>query len=40
LIKINPEPVRRLIGDLSDRNKVLAGLNLAPRSSGNALMEL
>lgn len=33
LIKQLPEPLRRVIGDLSDREKVLAGLNLirAPR---------
>jgi circadian clock protein KaiB len=27
LVKVAPEPVRRIIGDLSDREKVLAGLN-------------
>ena len=33
LVKILPEPLRRIIGDLSDQEKVLAGLNLdAPRS--------
>ena len=31
LVKILPEPLRRIIGDLSDRERVLAGLNLAPR---------
>jgi circadian clock protein KaiB len=30
LIKILPEPLRRIIGDLSDKEKVLAGLNLTP----------
>ena len=30
LIKILPEPLRRIIGDLSDKEKVLAGLNLMP----------
>jgi circadian clock protein KaiB len=30
LVKILPEPLRRIIGDLSDREKVLAGLNLSP----------
>ncbi len=40
LIKITPKPLRRLIGDLSDRNKVLAGLNLAAHSAGTAWMEL
>lgn len=36
LIKITPKPARRLIGDLSDRHKVLAGLNLAGRAVGAA----
>jgi circadian clock protein KaiB len=35
LIKILPEPLRRIIGDLSDREKVLAGLDLKPLRSGN-----
>jgi circadian clock protein KaiB len=30
LVKILPEPLRRIIGDLSDKERVLAGLNLAP----------
>jgi circadian clock protein KaiB len=30
LVKILPEPLRRIIGDLSDREKVLTGLNLTP----------
>ena len=30
LVKKSPSPSRRLVGDLSDRNKVLIGLNLAP----------
>jgi len=30
LVKILPEPLRRIIGDLSDRERVLAGLNLSP----------
>jgi circadian clock protein KaiB len=30
LVKVLPEPLRRIIGDLSDREKVLSGLNLAP----------
>ena len=29
LVKILPQPLRRIIGDLSDREKVLAGLDLA-----------
>jgi circadian clock protein KaiB len=35
LVKILPEPLRRIIGDLSDREKVLAGLNLTPLSGGD-----
>ena len=31
LVKVLPEPLRRIIGDLSDHEKVLAGLNLTPR---------
>lgn len=30
LIKESPPPVRRIIGDLSDRDKVMAGLGLQP----------
>jgi circadian clock protein KaiB len=30
LVKVLPEPLRRIIGDLSDREKVIAGLNLTP----------
>ena len=30
LVKILPEPLRRIIGDLSDRERVLAGLDLSP----------
>lgn len=29
LVRVLPEPIRRIIGDLSDHEKVLAGLNLA-----------
>lgn len=32
LIKSLPEPLRRLIGDLSDTDRVLQGLDLAPKS--------
>jgi circadian clock protein KaiB len=28
LVRKLPEPIRKIIGDLSDRNKVLVGLNL------------
>ena len=31
LVKRLPLPVRRLIGDLSDQERVLAGLNIVPR---------
>jgi circadian clock protein KaiB len=34
LVKILPEPLRRIIGDLSDKEKVLAGLNLTPVKRG------
>lgn len=30
LVKMLPEPLRRIIGDLSDTEKVLAGLSLGP----------
>jgi circadian clock protein KaiB len=30
LVKEQPLPVRRLVGDLSDRQRVLAGLGLSP----------
>ena len=30
LIKVLPKPLRRIIGDLSDRDKVLIGLDLLP----------
>lgn len=35
LIKILPEPLRRIIGDLSDHEKVLAGLDLKPLRSSD-----
>jgi circadian clock protein KaiB len=34
LVKILPEPLRRIIGDLSDKDRVLAGLNLRPLDPG------
>lgn len=34
LVKLLPEPLRRIIGDLSDRERVLAGLDLTPRGPG------
>jgi circadian clock protein KaiB len=33
LVKMLPEPLRRIIGDLSDEERVLAGLNITPLSS-------
>ena len=30
LVKLLPEPLRRIIGDLSNKERVLAGLNLLP----------
>jgi len=34
LVKVLPEPLRRIIGDLSDRERVLAGLNIVPLGGG------
>lgn len=34
LIKKLPAPVRMLVGDLSDKSKVLVGLNLVPAKKG------
>jgi len=34
LIKTLPEPVRRILGDLSDKQKVLLGLNLMKVKDG------
>ena len=34
LVKVLPEPLRRIIGDLSDRERVLAGLNLQSAAGG------
>lgn len=36
LVKILPEPLRRIIGDLSDRERVLAGLDLALRDQSDS----
>ena len=30
LVKLLPEPLRRIIGDLSNKEKVIAGLNILP----------
>ena len=36
LIKRLPEPLRRLIGDMSDEQRVLVGLDLRPRRAGRS----
>ena len=36
LVKLLPEPLRRVIGDLSDENRVLHGLDLVPPGDGRA----
>ncbi len=36
LVKLLPEPLRRIVGDLSDRDKVLHGLDLLPPGNGAA----
>lgn len=35
LVKILPEPLRRIIGDLSNEERVLAGLDLAPSNTAS-----
>ncbi len=35
LVKMLPEPLRRVIGDLSNEERVLAGLNLTPLGPGD-----
>lgn len=32
LVKLLPEPVRRIIGDLSDKERVLRGLDIQPKT--------
>ena len=34
LVRKLPEPIRKLVGDLSDTERALVGLDLRPRSSG------
>ena len=34
LVKLSPEPVRRIIGDLSDAPRVLRGLGVEPMGDG------
>ena len=33
LMRVSPEPIRRIIGDLSDEDRVLLGLELPPETS-------
>jgi circadian clock protein KaiB len=40
LIKKNPAPARRMIGDLSNRDKILVGLNIVARPQKTAWAEL
>lgn len=35
LVRKVPEPIRKIIGDLSNEERVLVGLNIQPVSSGN-----
>lgn len=37
LVRKLPEPVRKIIGDLSNTERVLVGLDLKPRQSGSEL---
>lgn len=36
LVKRLPAPLRRLIGDMSDEQRVLVGLDIRPRRAGRA----
>jgi circadian clock protein KaiB len=36
LVKVLPEPIRKILGDLSDRQKVLVGLDLIKSKVSNA----
>ena len=36
LVRKLPEPIRRLVGDLSDTERALVGLDLRPRSPGKS----
>jgi circadian clock protein KaiB len=40
LIKKNPAPTRRMIGDLSNRDKILLGLNIVASPAKTSWMEL
>ena len=37
LVRKVPEPIRKIIGDLSDKEKVLVGLNIRPVESNPAI---
>jgi circadian clock protein KaiB len=37
LVKHLPQPIRRVIGDLSDENRVVLGLGLRPKGPGTRL---
>jgi circadian clock protein KaiB len=36
LVRRLPEPIKKIIGDLSDSERVLVGLDLRPRKAGSA----
>jgi len=36
LVRKLPEPIRKLVGDLSDTERTLVGLDLRPRSAGRS----
>ena len=36
LVRHLPEPIKKIIGDLSDTERVLVGLDLRPRKAGSA----
>jgi len=38
LIRKLPEPIRKIIGDLSDKEKVLLGLDLVPQQKENLII--
>lgn len=38
LVRKLPEPIRKILGDLSDENKVLVGLDLRPISGGKKVV--
>ena len=38
LVRKLPEPLKRIIGDLSNEERVLVGLDLRPRSVGHELL--